>query len=128
MKRIFKTYPLTVLVLAAILFLSLFNPPETDLGHIKGIDKLAHMCMYGGLELVLWFEYLRHHGELDKKKLIWFAIIAPIAYGGTMELSQMFLTDYRSGEWTDMVANTLGVLTGNAVGYWIIRPVLKSRS
>lgn len=128
MKRIIRTYPLTLLVLATILFLSLFNPPESDLGSIKGIDKIAHICMYGGLELVLWFEYLKHHNELDKNRLIWFAVIAPIAFSGTMELAQLFLTDYRSGDWADLVANTIGVLAGNAVGYWGIRPVLKSRS
>lgn len=128
MKRILRTYPLTLLVLAAILFLSLFNPPESDLGSVKGIDKIAHICMYGGLELVLWFEYLRHHDILDRTKLIWLAIIAPVAYSGAMELAQLFLTDYRSGEWADLAANTIGVLAGNAAGYWIIRPYLKSRS
>lgn len=124
MKRIITTYPLTILILAIILFLSLFNPPETEISSITNIDKLAHICMYGGLELVLWAEYLRHHDKLSGRKLILLAVIAPILFSGSMELAQLYLTENRSGEWMDMVANSAGVVIGSACGYFIIRPVL----
>ena len=124
MKRIFTTYPLTILILAIILFLSLFNPPETEIKTITNIDKLAHLCMYGGFELILWGEYLKHHNTLSGKKLVLLAIVAPILYSGSMELAQLYLTNNRSGEWMDMVANTIGVITGAAAGYFVIRPIL----
>lgn len=116
-----RKYPLSLLVIAAILFLSLFNPPQTKLDNIDNIDKIAHICMYGGLELVIWFEYLRHHNNLNWLKILLFGIIAPIMLGGLMELAQMQLTQGRSGEWSDLIADTVGVLAGAAVGYYAIR-------
>ena len=50
-----KHYPLSILVIAVICYLSFFTPPKTDMEEIPNIDKLAHLCMYGGLTLVLWF-------------------------------------------------------------------------
>lgn len=123
MKRVLTTYPLSILILAIIVFLSLFNPPETELKTITNIDKLAHICMYGGFELILWAEYLRHHSSLSGKKLILLAIVAPILFSGTMELAQLYLTDQRSGEWMDLVCNTIGVITGSVCGYFVIKPL-----
>ena len=127
MIRIIRQYPLSLLVIAAILFLSLFNPPQTKLTPISNIDKIAHICMYGGLELIIWLEYLRHHTSLNKVKIILLGIVAPILLGGIMEIAQMYLTDNRSGEWADLIADTIGVLAGAAVGYWAIRPVIRKK-
>ena len=85
MIQFIKKYPLSLLVIAAILFLSLFNPPKTKLDPIEGIDKIVHLCMYGGLELVIWIEYLRHHDNLNWVKILFLGILAPIALGGIME-------------------------------------------
>lgn len=117
-------YPFSLLVIAAILFLSLFNPPETRLDDVTFIDKIAHVCMYGGLELIIWVEYLRRHADLNKVKIILLGIAAPIALGGIMELAQMLLTVNRSGEWADFIADTLGVLAGAAAGLFILRPLI----
>lgn len=117
-------YPFSLLVIVAILFLSLFNPPETRLDDVTFIDKIAHVCMYGGLELIIWVEYLRRHADLNKVKFILLGIAAPIALGGIMELAQMLLTVNRSGEWADFIADTLGVLAGAAAGLFILRPLI----
>ena len=117
-------YPFSLLVIVAILFLSLFNPPETRLDDVTFIDKIAHVCMYGGLELIIWVEYLRRHADLNKVKIILLGIAAPIALGGIMELAQMLLTVNRSGEWADFIADTLGVLAGAAAGLFILRPLI----
>ena len=117
-------YPFSLLVIVAILFLSLFNPPETRLDDVTFIDKIAHVCMYGGLELIIWVEYLRRHADLIKVKFILLGIAAPIALGGIMELAQMLLTVNRSGEWADFIADTLGVLAGAAAGLFILRPLI----
>ncbi len=124
MIRFIRKYPLSLLVIAAILFLSLFNPPKTKLDSVTFIDKIAHVCMYGGLELVIWFEYLRRHTQLDKTRIIVLGIIAPIALGGLMELAQMTLTTNRSGEWVDLIADAAGVIAGAATGYLVLRPLL----
>jgi len=122
-----KKYPLSLLVIAAILFLSLFNPPKTKLDPITGIDKVVHVCMYLGLEMIIWIEYLRHHENLNWVKILIFGIIAPIALGGLMEIAQMELTKGRSGEWTDLLADALGVLVGAAIGYFAIQTIFKKK-
>ena len=123
-----RKYPLSLLVIAAILFLSLFNPPKTKLDPITGIDKIAHVCMYGGLELIIWIEYLRHHKNLNWVKILVFGIIAPIALGGLMEIAQMKLTQGRSGEWADLWADIIGVLIGAAIGYFAIQTFFRKKN
>ena len=122
-----RKYPLSLLVIAAILFLSLFNPPKTKLDPITGIDKVVHVCMYMGLELIIWIEYLRNHTKLNWLKILLFGIIAPIALGGLMEIAQMKLTQGRSGEWADLWADVIGVLIGTAIGYFAIRTVFRKK-
>ena len=119
MKAFLKKYPLSVLIIMVVIFLSLFNPPKTELDNVTYIDKIAHFVMYGGLELVIWFEYLRSHSTIDIKKTIVLGIVAPIVLGGVIELAQMYLTVNRSGEWADFAADTIGVLSGAAVGYFL---------
>jgi VanZ family protein len=94
---------------------------------ITGIDKVVHVGMYLGLELIIWFEYLRHHDNLNRVKILIFGIIAPIALGGLMEIAQMKLTQSRSGEWADLWADTIGVLIGAAIGYFVIQTVFRKK-
>ena len=122
-----RKYPLSLLVIAAILFLSLFNPPQTKLDPITGIDKVVHVCMYLGLELIIWIEYLRHHENLNWVKIIILGIFAPIALGGLMEIAQMELTKGRSGEWADLWADAIGVLVGAAIGYFAIQGIFRKK-
>lgn len=127
MIRFLRKYPLSLLVIAAIVFLSLFNPPKTKLDTVTYIDKIAHVCMYGGLELIIWLEYLRHHAGLEKVKIILLGIIAPIVLGGAMEVAQALLTQNRSGDWIDLVADTVGVLAGAALGYFALRNIISTK-
>lgn len=127
MIQFIRKYPLSLLVIATILFLSLFNPPKTKLDPIPNIDKIVHVCMYGGLELVIWIEYLRHHNNLNWIKILFLGIIAPIAFGGLMEIAQMELTQGRSAEWADFLADSVGVLIGAAVGYFAIRTIFRKK-
>ena len=122
-----RKYPLSLLVIAAILFLSLFNPPKTKLDPITGIDKVVHVCMYLGLELIIWIEYLRHHNNLNWVKILFLGILFPIALGGLMEIAQMKLTQGRSAEWTDFLADSVGVLIGAVVGYFAIRTIFRKK-
>lgn len=127
MVQFIRKYPLSLLIIAAIIFLSLFNPPKTRLDPITGIDKIAHFCMYGGLELVIWIEYLRHHDNLNLFKILFLGIFTPILLGGLMEIAQMELTQGRSGEWADFMADSIGVLAGAAIGYFAIKTLFRKR-
>ena len=112
-----RKYPLSLCCLALIGILS-FTPffPETPFDEVQFIDKWTHLVMYGGTTSVIWFEYLRHHRQLDKRKLVLWALLGMIILGGVVELLQAYCTTTRSGEWLDFYADTIGVLLGNAVG------------
>ena len=119
-----KKYPLTLLIISAICYLSFFKPPQTDMEQISGIDKLVHLCMYGGVCTILWIEYLRTHQSINKKKILIGAIILPIALSGIIELLQSYLTEHRGGDWLDFAANSIGVLLSTLSGYYILRPII----
>lgn len=110
-----RHYPLTLLCVATVCVLSLYPVPETPLSHVIGIDKVAHILMYGGLSLLLWWEYLRAHPASPCRRAIPWTMLLPIAMSGLLELLQEYATDCRSGDWYDFVANTLGVLTAAGV-------------
>lgn len=119
-----KKYPLSLCIVAAIFYLSFFTPPQTDMEEIPGIDKLVHTCMYGGLCLVIWFEYLRSHRSINFPKVWIWGIIAPILMSGAIELMQAYCTENRGGEWLDFAANSLGTVLAALVGYNILRPLM----
>lgn len=120
-----RTYPLSIITIIVIWYLSFFTPPQTELNNVPFIDKIVHICMYGGLTMVIWFEYLRLHKFTVRKKLITGGIILPIFMSGCIELLQAACTDNRSGDWLDFLANSLGVGLALPVSYYILRPIIK---
>jgi hypothetical protein len=91
---------------------------------IPYIDKVVHICMYGGLCLILWIEYLRSHKTIHWSHVVWGGIIAPIIMSGCIELMQAYCTDTRSGDWLDFLANSTGAGLAALVGYYILRPLI----
>lgn len=110
-------YPIALFVATCIVLLSLLPIPDVKVGvHVPLADKWTHMVMYGVLTLIIWLEYRRSHQQWDTWRLMLFAFLAPIAFGGLMELAQTHLTTCRSGEWLDFAANTIGVCLGTVCG------------
>ena len=104
-------FPSTIWVLCFI------DVPETPLDNVSLIDKWVHIVMYGGTCSVIWLEYLFKHKKLSPSRLLIFAVIAPIAMSGVIELLQAYCTGgRRSGDWMDFAANTVGVILGAGVG------------
>ena len=121
-----RRYPITILLILAITFLSLLPIQDIKLPvPVPLADKWTHMVMYGVLTLVIWLEYKRTHRQNNAWRLFIFAFLAPIAMGGILELMQAYLTTCRSGEWLDFVANTIGVCIGSAVGILIMKTAKK---
>jgi VanZ family protein len=111
MRHIAKYYPVSALVVLAVLFLSFFKPPKTAISDISNIDKIIHAIMYIGLSLIVWLEFLRKHtGKLSLWRGWLVASLFPIILGGGIELGQEYLTSNRSGEWLDFAADTAGVI------------------
>ena len=94
---------LTVLILLAITFLSLWPLPEFP--DMPGNDKSGHLIAYGALMLPVAFRKPKHW-------LLYGLLF--ILYGGVIELIQPFVNRY--AEWLDLAANTTGILLGAAIG------------
>ena len=123
--RYLKKYPLSLLIIGVILFLSFFNPPETPLSQVNNIDKILHFLMYFGFCAVLWFEYFKSHTHPDATRLIPWAIVAPILLSGLIEIGQQTLTPTRAAEWWDFLFNSLGCLTAAIFSQLVTRKVVK---
>ena len=110
MVKSMKRYPLSLLAASVITVASLIPVPEVVIPDVPLYDKWAHFIMYGGLCLIIWWEYLRQHVRVDWRRAFWGAVVAPIVMSGLLELAQAYLTTTRSGDWLDFVANIIGVL------------------
>ena len=108
--QIAKKYPLSTCCIMLIWLLSFlpFSEMKT-LEDVPFVDKWTHAVMYGGTCSVIWTEYVRRHLTLDSEKLFFYAWLLPILMSGVIELMQEYCTTYRSGEWLDLVANSIGV-------------------
>lgn len=125
MISILKTYPLTLLTVAVICYLSFFTPPQTEFDNISNIDKLVHTCMYGGLSIIIWWEYLRKQDTICWKRFIPISVVFPIMMSGIIELLQAYCTTNRSGEWLDFAANSFGVILAFMAGNFVLRRIMK---
>ena len=94
-----KKYPISLTIIAVVIYLSFFKPPSLEVGKIVGIDKVAHLCMYAGLSGMLWIEFLRNHCKYDD--VLWHAwigaVLCPVLMSGAIELLQEYCTTYRGG-------------------------------
>ena len=119
-----KKYPISLAIIAIVIYLSFFKPPSLDVGKIPNLDKLAHICMYGGVSGMLWIEFLLNHRRYED--VLWHAwigaVLCPIAMSGIIEILQEYCTTYRGGDWLDFLANTIGGTLATLVAYFIIRP------
>jgi VanZ like family. len=125
-----KRYPLSLLVITTVLFLSFFSPPSVKT-EITNLDKFAHFCMYAGLSGIIWVEFLRSHRNYGKSILkAWFGVfVCPLIFSGVVELMQEYLTEHRSGDWIDFWANTCGVAMAALFVNVVLRPrILNKRS
>lgn len=120
-----KKYPLSILIIGVILFLSFFNPPETPISKVTNIDKLLHFLMYFGFCCVLWLEYFKSHKQANARRLIPWAIIAPILLSGLIEIGQQVLTPTRAADWWDFLFNTLGCLSAAVFSQLVTRRIIK---
>lgn len=118
-----RKYPVSLVVILAVIYLSFFRPPGTGLDGIPGIDKVAHVCMYFGMSGMLWLEFLRAHRR-DNTPLwhAWVgALLCPVLFSGAVELLQEYCTTYRGGDWMDFLANAAGALLASAVAQGVRR-------
>ncbi|HIZ33349.1 MAG TPA: VanZ family protein [Candidatus Bacteroides merdigallinarum] len=124
-----RKYPVSLLIILAVIYLSFFRPPSTDLNTIPYIDKVVHVCMYFGMSGMLWLEFLWAHRR--EQAPLWHAwvgaLLCPVLFSGVVELLQAYCTTYRGGDWLDFAANTAGALLASGVAQ-AVRKKLFTRS
>lgn len=124
-----RRYPVSLLVILAVIYLSFFRPPSEDLPiyEIPYIDKVVHVCMYLGMAGMLWLEFLKAHRK--ESAPLWHAWVGafgcPVLFSGVVELLQEYCTTYRGGDWLDFAANATGAALASLIGYYVLRPRMK---
>jgi VanZ family protein len=123
-----KKYPFSLILIGTVVFLSLLKPPAIADPPFPGWDKFVHFCMYGGISGILWLEFFFNYRYEQEKmkpwKVVVGAILCPVLLGGLMELGQMYLTSYRSGNWLDFMANAGGILVASLIAWYLLRPLI----
>ena len=118
-----RRYPLSLVIIIIVIYLSFFKPPHTELDTISNLDKYVHFFMYFGLSGMIWMEYLRSHkNKFSLRRTLVGAVILPILFSGGIELGQEYLTTYRGGDWMDFASNTSGVIVASLIAYFFVKP------
>jgi hypothetical protein len=91
-----------------ILFLSLINQSKLEVINLKINDKIYHTLSYL-LMIFLWFKY-KNKSIQNKLKFLIASLI--LTFGIIIEVMQLVLTNYRSFDLLDILANALGIMCG----------------
>lgn len=127
-KEYLLDYKFSIFCIILIWILCLMPVPEfPELEEVPFVDKWTHFVMYGGTCSVIWLEYLlRHRSNRNYSRVLIGTVIAPDLMSGLLELLQAYCTNgTRSGDWMDFLANTVGVLIGAVIGWFILRSIIK---
>ena len=98
-----KIYIFAIGITLGIIGLSLLKVPSTGI-NVKNIDKAYHSLAYFTLAISWLFTFYK---KPNKKYVI---VVICILFGIIIEVLQMYLTTYRTGEYLDVLANSIGVL------------------
>lgn len=96
-------YIIAILLTAGVIFLSLIKMPSTGI-NIKNVDKFYHSIAYFSLTITWLFTFYK---KPEKKYII---VICCILFGIIIEVLQSTITVYRTGDYLDVIANSIGVI------------------
>ena len=115
-------------ILCGIIILILTGLPGSLFPRVKpaiGLDKVAHVIMYAGFAFACLWGYRKQFVSNDlsyKKRAILLTILISIAYGGLTEIMQETITIlHRSGDWRDLIADSIGTGLGVLIFYLFFR-------
>jgi VanZ family protein len=108
---------LLFLILALALAPDIWPWEDTDDSRWNISDKWMHGLTFAGLALWYTGQYAR--------RAYWLLTMGLLAFGGVIEVCQSMVS-YRTAEWGDLVADTLGIAVGMSVallvtGGWSLR-------
>ena len=115
-------------ILCGIVILILTGLPGSLFPRVKptiGLDKVAHILMYAGFAFACLWGYRKQfvsNGLSYQKRAIILTILISIAYGGLTEIMQETITVLRrSGDWRDLIADSIGTSLGVLIFYLFFR-------
>ena len=115
-------------ILCGIVILILTGLPGSLFPRVKptiGLDKVAHVLMYAAFAFACIWGYRKQFISNDlsyKKRAIFLTILISIAYGGLTEIMQETITVlHRSGDWRDLIADSIGTGLGVLIFYLFFR-------
>lgn len=128
--RFIKYTWLSAIVAIIIFYLCCLIPsddvPNMNWNFFIEKDKVGHFCMYFGLSLISACNYIYiKKGKIIILKMVLFAIIVPVIYGGIIEIVQYKYFPNRSGDWYDFLADALGTLCSIPISLWFRKIILK---
>lgn len=127
--RIIKQYPISILVILGVIYLSFFRPPSVpEISQIPHLDKVVHIGMYFVLSSLLWFESYRKGRNTPTRTAWTIAFIFPVLFSGAIELLQEYCTSYRGGDWLDFLANSTGALLAALCFKFVVRKQMVKRN
>lgn len=95
-------YFISIGITVGIICLSLLKIPNAGI-NIKNIDKGYHSFAYFSLAISWLITFYK------KPRIKYIIVFICILFGIIIEILQINLTNYRTGEFLDVIANTLGV-------------------
>lgn len=108
-KYTWKTYIPASLWFLLILVGSLI--PSNNIPDIQFSDKLIHVIFYAIFAFLLFLAVDQQNKKTNTLVSRWKSVLLiGVSAGAVVELIQMSLTESRSGEWLDVIANILGML------------------
>ncbi|UKJ08292.1 VanZ family protein [Solitalea lacus] len=89
-----------------------------------GFDKFVHAVFYFVLTFLLSRGfYLQTRFKLLKLLPVTFATFICLFYGGLIELIQLKVFTYRSGEWDDFIADAVGTFLG-IIPFYVYKKII----
>nr|WP_316644107.1 VanZ family protein [uncultured Roseateles sp.] len=109
---------LTLLLTLVVLYLALSPSPPRQID--TGWDKSNHALAFASLMVSGFFGYASSRARLLG---LWLALLA---LGAGIEIVQLYVPN-RSGEWLDLLADTVGLLLGCLLALALARSLRQSR-
>lgn len=125
MKQFLKIIPVGVPSVIAILIVAYFSLDPDPLGDsfvqlFEGSDKVAHFILYFATACVFILDYakykLPHHTKINLELML---TCSAMLLGLLMEIGQLILSNGRTYDTADIIANCIGAAAAFAYLHWV---------
>ena len=126
MLKFFRIYGMSIVMSLFILYMSIVKElPDFYIPSFSFQDKVLHGGAYTVLTIILCYELFRQSFSFSSKQMIGWSIFYPILFGGLIEVVQQNFFPPRCGEWSDWLADIIGVLIGYFIAKYFVPKFFK---